>query len=97
MIVQRLVFQAKYGQANEMVALLKRANDIFQKSGYAPGRIYTDISGEMFNIAWETEFTDLATWDQARSAIFSAPEFGSWFTEMQALVESGHREFWNLE
>ncbi len=39
----------------------------------------------------------LATWEQYIAEVFSLPEFGEWFARMMPLVESGRREFYNIE
>ncbi|MBI4298017.1 MAG: hypothetical protein HY676_05765 [Chloroflexi bacterium] len=97
MIVARTVFQAKYGKANELVAHLKKAQDVFVKYGYPKGRVLTDLSGNMFTIVWENDWESLAAWDVSRSKVFSVPEFRPWFAEMEKLVESGSREFYSVE
>ena len=63
---------------------------------YAP-RILTDMSGPFFTVVTETEFESLAEFEQKSGEIFSTPEFGEWFGCMTKLVESGRREFYNIE
>ncbi len=95
MIVVRDVFQAKYGKGGELVQLLKEARSIMPSS-YAE-RILTDASGQFFTIVTEAEVNNLAEWEQVQKKIFAHPDFGKWFAQMQPLVESGHREFYNVE
>lgn len=95
MIIVRDVFQAKYGKGNDLVALFKDAKEKWS-AHYAP-RILTDKSGPFFTVVTETEFESLAAWEQESGKIFSMPEFGDWFERMTQLVESGRREFYNLE
>ena len=97
MIIDRKVFQAKYGKANELVSLLKRGGEAFKRLGYDPGRVLTDLSGAFFTVVWENEWESLAHWDEARQKMFADPEFGRWFAEMETLVESGSREFYAVE
>jgi hypothetical protein len=94
MIVVRDVFQAKYGKGGELVALLKEQQST---SGRAYTRILTDASGPFFTVVGEFNLASLAEWEQQASAIFSDPDFGQWFARMVPLVESGRREFWNVE
>ncbi|MEE8414019.1 MAG: hypothetical protein V3R96_05655 [Dehalococcoidales bacterium] len=97
MIVERLVFQAKYGQADDLVTVIKKGRDLLKRYGYPDGRILTDLSGRMFTIVWESEFTSMASYEEIRNKIFNVPEFGPWFQEMQPLIESGLTEFYNIE
>ncbi len=39
----------------------------------------------------------LAEWERRIAEIFAMPEFGDWFARMIPLVESGRREFYNIE
>lgn len=94
MILVRDIFQAKYGQGDELVSLFKEAQR--QWSPYA-GRILTDVSGPFFAVVVETEVENLDQWESRISDIFSKSEFGDWFGRMQRLVESGSREFYRIE
>lgn len=93
MILVRDVFQAKYGRGGELVALFKANRGDLP---YAI-RILTDASGPFFTVVTETEVESLAVWEQLLAEIFSRPEFGEWFAQMVPLVESGRREFYNIE
>jgi hypothetical protein len=42
-------------------------------------------------------FESLAVFEQKSGENFSTPEFGDWFERMTKLVESGRREFYNIE
>ena len=95
MIVIRDVFQAKYGKGGELVKLFKEGRETWG-SQYA-FRILTDASGPFFTVVTETEVESLAAWESESGAIFSHPDFGEWFARMQPLVESGSRDFYNVE
>jgi hypothetical protein len=94
MIIVRDVFQAKYGKGSDLAAHFKETKK--WSIQYEP-RILTDMSGPFFTIVTETEFESLAEFEQKSGEIFSAPEFGEWFGRMTDLVESGRREFFNIE
>lgn len=95
MILVRAVFQAKYGKGNDLVELFKESQkflgDLFGV------RILTDVSGPFFTVVTEEEVESFAAWEENRGKIFSHPEFGDWFARMEPLVESGSREFYNIE
>ncbi len=96
MILVRDVFQAKYGKGGDLVALFKEGQEMW-KDTYGQERILTDASGPFFTVVTEVEFESLAAWEQAIGEAFSLPEFGDWFERMTQLVESGRREFYNIE
>lgn len=95
MILVRGVFQAKYGKGDDLVALFKEARQKWPQR-YAD-RILTDASGTFFTVVTETEVESLAEWERLRTEIFALSEFGDWFARMTPLVESGRREFYNIE
>ncbi len=97
MILVRSVFQAKYGKGGELVALFKEIREQWSEAGAYGQRILTDVSGPFFTVVVETEVESLTTWEQLSAQIFALPEFGDWFARMQPLVESGRREFYNIE
>jgi hypothetical protein len=94
MILVRDVFQAKYGKAGDLAALFKEAKTWLIQ--YEP-RILTDASGPFFTVVTEREYESMGDFEQKAGEIFSAPEFGEWFGRMTELVESGRREFYNIE
>lgn len=101
MIVERLTFQARYGHGDELVALFK---DFLATQGQAlgmtGGRIYTDLTGEMFTLQMETEFADLAAYaafmarDQEQ---FASQTFQEWFAKTLPLTDGGSRQLLNVE
>ena len=97
MIVVRDVFQAKYGKGGDVVALFKEARERWPEAATYGQRILTDASGSFFTVVTETEVESLAAWEQLLAEVFANPEFGAWFSRMETLVESGWREFYNIE
>ncbi len=97
MVVERMVFQAKYGRGHDLVEVLRKAEELEAKVGYPRGRVLADASGRMYTIVWEKEHESLSAWQEAVQKVYDLPEFQSWFTEMEPLVESGSREFYVVE
>ena len=95
MIVVRDVFQAKYGKGGELVELFKAARKELSPE-YAQ-RILSDASGSFFTIVTETEVPSLAEWEKLIREVFARPDFAKWFERSLPLVESGRREFYNVE
>jgi hypothetical protein len=78
-----------------LVALFKEAREKLDAA--YPHRILTDASGPFFTVVTETEVESLAEWERLHAEFFSRPEAGEWFARMTPLVESGRREFYNIE
>jgi hypothetical protein len=95
MMLVRGVFQAKYGKSGDLVALFTEAHEKWPEQ-YAD-RILTDASGPFFSVVVETKVESLAEWERRSAEFFALPEFGDWFARMIPLVESGSREFYNIE
>jgi hypothetical protein len=94
MVVLRHVFQAKYGKANELVAIFKEMGKAQPKMA---GRILTDLSGPFFTVVTEVEVESLAEWEKMMREMFKDPKFEQWFQRSAALTESGRREIYTLE
>jgi hypothetical protein len=97
MIVVRDVFQAKYGKGGDLVALFKEQQQRQPEAARYGRRILTDASGTFFTVVTETEVESLGAWEKLIAEVFANSEFGEWFGRMQPLVESGRREFYNIE
>lgn len=97
MLLVRDVFQAKYGKGGELVALFKEARQGWDPDGRYASRILTDAAGPFFTVVTETEVDSFAAWERQIAESFARPDFGEWFARMTPLVESGRREFYNIE
>ena len=99
MILVRDVHQAKYGRGDELVALFKEFYKEFREQLPEPRsvRVLTDASGPFFTIVEETVVESLAAFEQHSAKVFADPRFADWFARLASLVESGRREFWNVE
>ena len=49
-----------------------------------------------FAVVTETKVASLAKWEQPAAQVFANPDF-EWFARREPLVESGRREFYNVE
>lgn len=94
MILVRGVSQARYGKSDELVQLIKEANETWPMGRNR--RILTDLSGPFFTVITETEFESLTEWEAERDKFFGDPRFSAWFERLVPLVESGRREFYNI-
>ena len=95
MIVERDVFQAKYGRGDELVEVIKDGQEMAAKWGVSSQRILTDLTGPFFTVVWEVEYESLADFERTSEA-FGDPEFEQWFARMPELIESGSRELFTI-
>jgi hypothetical protein len=100
MIQVRLVFQAKYGRAGELAALMKEYNSDEMPAG-TPGprsvRLLTDLSGPFDTVVQELEFDSFEAWEQGMAAMFAHPRAQEMMARSRELIESGHKEFYTIE
>ena len=96
MILVRNVFQAKFGKADELVAVFKQAQQVLSETA-ANQRILTDLSGPFHTVVLETQFENLAEWERSRAEMFTNPQLGAVFARTNDLVESGHAEYYTIE
>lgn len=96
MILVRQVFQVKYNQMDAILAVLKEA----MNSGSANGnitRVLTDISGKNFTLVFESKAESLDAFWQDMQENFQDPEMMEQMGKILPHIESGYREFYNLE
>ncbi len=100
MLVERLTFQAKYGQGDTLVSLFKAEMKRFRDMGGGPARIYTDATGRMFTVQVEQEFKDLgdyAAFNAKARDYYGTDDFRAWFGKMTGAVETGERQLFTAE
>ncbi len=98
MIVERIVFQAKYGKGDELVASFKEFAKVASPSSMGHNlRLLTDRSGPFFTIVFEAEWENFAEWEKATGHMFSDAKFQSLMERTTPLIESGRRDFYNVE
>ena len=98
MILVRMVFQAKWGNAQAVVEEFKQSADVMRKivGPNTRARILTDLSGPFDTVVQELEVESLAEWERLRTAIFSDPEFQQRQTGDRPF-KSGSTEFYTIE
>lgn len=97
MIIERLVFKAKFGQGDGVVrAFTDEWPKLAQRYGVPTFRVLVDASGPMFTVVVETEFRDMAHVAESQAQeqqLYGEPEFQEWFGRWMPLVEHGSREY----
>ena len=102
MILVRLVFQAKFGHAAEVVAGFKQAAEIARSAvekGPRHVRILTDLSGPFDTIIEELEYDSLDDFMKAQAAMFADPRWQEMAQKSgwPDLLASGTKEFYTVE
>ena len=101
MLTERLTFRAKYGQGDELTGLFREwYAKMAKQAGLAGARLYTDATGPMFSIVFESDFADMAAWATFFSqdqSMYSDAEFQAWFAKMSSVTESGDRQLFIME
>lgn len=95
MLVERNVFQAKYGRGDELVQLFQEGSEMLDRRGASSRRILTDLTGPFFTVVTESEFARLADYERANE-VFGDADFGEWLARMTEVVESGTPELYTL-
>lgn len=100
MIQVRIVFQAKYGKAGDIVAAFKQFGSISMPSGSpAPSRVrlLTDLSGPFDTVVQELEFESLEAAEKSQAAMFANPQIHEFMQRTSAYIASGYKEFYTIE
>ena len=98
MIVVRDVMELKFGKSKEAVALVRQLAEIGSRAvpGGLPMRFLTDATGRFYRLVLETSYASLAEYEQQLKTVFGNPEWRAWYDKVIPLVESGHREIFNV-
>lgn len=99
MILVRLVCQARFGKAGEVVAGFKRSNEI-ARTVAGPNvrvRLLTDLSGAFDTVVQELELESLAEWERLRAVIFSDPGVQEAEAGLDDVIVSGQTEYYTVE
>lgn len=99
MILVRLVCQARFGRASDLVAGFKQSGEVARTlvGENVRGRILTDLSGPFDTVVQELEVESLAEWERLRTVLFSNPQFQEAEAGMPDLIESGRTEYYTIE
>ena len=99
MVLSRVIFQAKFGKANDLVAAMKSSYDEATKEQFETlqPRILTDISGPFDTVVIETTHESLAALEQFRQMIFARQEASEGQSAITELAVSGRNEYWTIE
>jgi len=98
-IIERLVWRAKFGQGDTITAAFQRWATEFAPRFGLKARVLVDVTGPMFTVAVESEYRDMRHYGEVTDqlpTVFGEPEFQQWFGSWQAAVEEGTRELYRV-
>jgi len=97
MIVVRNVFHLKFGKAREAVAAMKEGVALQKRLGVDVNqRLLTDLTGSFYTLVLELTLPNLAALETTLSKVMSDKDFHANYEKFVPLVESGHREVFNV-
>lgn len=92
MILVRVTFQAQFGKAGELVALLK-----LEPPQDIGGRVLTDLSGPFDTVVLETVVESIDDYFRQLQEMFANQEMSESMRQAYGLIASGTREFYTIE
>jgi hypothetical protein len=99
MVIERLVFRAKFGQGDQVAEAFRTWKSQFASRFGLTAHVMVDLTGAMFTVVVESEYRDMAHVAQMAdqlTTLFGEAEFQQWFNSWQGAVESGSRELYNV-
>jgi hypothetical protein len=99
MILVRIICQAKFGKASEVVAGFRQSAEIVRTftGPHVRSRLLTDLSGSFDTVVEELELESLAEWERLRAVIFSNPQVREAEASLPDLIVSGQLEYYTIE
>jgi len=93
MIVVRDIFQLKFGQSKEAVAIWKQIRQLHPNTGYGKARMLTDFAGgHYYTLVLESEWDSVSEWEAEMRRGMGDPQWRALYNKIIPLTESGKRE-----
>ena len=96
MIMIRDVFRIRPDKMKEAKALVPEIQALNKRLGVPVGRAMTDVTGPYYTLVLEREFPSLAAWEESLRKIFADPEWQKAYGRFRPMIESGHREIFDV-
>lgn len=98
MYMFREVMHCKPGKVRELVNKFKALNAVIQQKGFAPFRLYTDLSGEQFwTVVAEGEAASVNAFIEMEDAVMAEDSARKAMAGYHELVVDGRREIYRVE
>ena len=92
MIIIRDIFQLRFGEAKEAIALLKQGAAALKEAGYPVDRILADVTGEYYTLVMESRVENLSQYEEAMAGIGDLDAWQQVYRRFVPLVRAGRRE-----
>lgn len=99
MVLVRNVFRLKFGKAKEAIETWKQGAGMLKQMNFSkePVRILTDLAGANFyTLVMESTHDSIGSYEKNAANIMGNAEWKNWYSKFVPLVESGHREIFNI-
>lgn len=96
MILVRDILQVKWNEMDKVLAGMRMSAENSPETT-SNRRVLTDISGKYFTLVVETKAESVEAYWEAMQASFQADSQSEAASLMSGLIESGRREFFNIE
>jgi len=96
MIVVRNTFRLKFGKSREATVLWHKGRPLIEKGSKAKVRLLTDVTGQFYTMVLEMEFKSLSEYENGHRSTSASAAWRGWYKKFSALVESGHREIFQV-
>jgi hypothetical protein len=99
-ILVRLVFQAQFGKAADVVAGFKQFGSQAGRPGGSRARhvrLLTDLSGQFDTVVQELEFDSYEDWQKDMEAMFADPRMREAMAGTGEHISGGYKEFYTIE
>ena len=98
MLVERVVFQLKFGKAKEAIDIWNKIFDLYrQKIPTIKCRMLTDMTGPSYNLILEIYVRSFTEIMPMSALAMSGPEWKELYDQFKPLCESATRELYHLE
>jgi hypothetical protein len=94
MIVVRDIFQIKFGQSKEAMALWREGAGLLKSSGFPVDvRLLTDMVGSPFyTVILESTYKSISDWEKSHGAAKDNAPWKAVYAKIIPLIETGRRE-----
>jgi len=93
MVVDRNVFQVKFGRMREALALWKEVPEMARAAKGVRGvRIMTDVTGPAYTLVAEFSYDSLADFERSSHETMNNADWRAWYAKVVPLMDSSTRQ-----
>jgi predicted choloylglycine hydrolase len=96
MILVREVFSIDPEQMKSAKELMREYRGMVKKLNHPMPKIMTDLVADHYTLVMETEFKNMADFQETLDNAFSTPEWQQFYPSFRKLMRGGRREIYSL-